>query len=239
MNFIFNICGSFEFTNLTFTNLTESNIPLSIKTKLKDLISLISKNTLKDRQVLITIPDDLLFQLQTLYPIINNSYCTYNIVTNKIGFGSTLIRAQNETTSYNYINGLIWNLSVNTEPMFTFDEYSTIETDETYSFCVSDNFYDQFYNEIYKYVIFEKQQSFLEVTDYLISLKDIIMNYFDNEISNIPRSTILTKNFYNTFYSYINDDNDILLLQNRYPHNFEILKKILYKLQMITGETIL
>lgn len=241
MDLIFNICGGFEFTDWT-----ENKIPSSIKTKLRDLVSLLSRNTLKDRQVLINLSDDLLFQFQTLYPIVNNSYCVYNIKTNKIAFGNTLSGAINETTNYNYINNLTWFSTMmipSTTPMFTFDEfYVEVLNDEPYHFCVSDNFYDQIYNEIYKYVIFEKQQSFLEVTDYLISVKDIIMNYFDHELeisTIIPRSTILTKNFYNTFYSFINDDKDILLLKNRYPNNFEILKKILCKLQLITGETIL
>lgn len=134
------------------------------------------------KPILINIPDEVTFQLEAL-SVIENTYCTYNVETKKIGFGSTEDKAYEATRdSLLFGSNIVFGSSM--QPPNVILDFSTPKKEpgaQHYSFTVPDAFYEEVLNELIPYIDYNKLTMFNEILTRLIPFKDKIFLHLDDK----------------------------------------------------------
>lgn len=188
---------------------------------------------------LIFLDDTVTFQLETV-AVVDNSYCTYNIDTKLIGFGSGVYEASEVTDSR---NGMTTKGSFNSNDsiiMMDFNLPESVPEFDQYSYLVPDAFYESVLNELIPYINYIKIQKFKNVTTEIIRYANAIDEYVDNffeETYDAPSLDYTLNDFILAARMFIDDD-PVLLQNKQYMESYYICMGILCrKFQELTNET--
>ncbi|SOK58323.1 hypothetical protein [Yersinia phage fHe-Yen9-04] len=206
----------------------------------------------KDYRVfLINVSDEAMFQLEMLY-IPENSFCTYNILTGKIGFGDSernAILASLDEKNGMSLSGWVKNDNKNSL-FFDFNVTSTklIDMDE-YQLTVPDTFYDQVLNELRPYICQEKIHLLKVFGQYVLYNKTALNNYLDLYFENLNSSGSEKKEIEIQYCQltriqmvlaiklFMEDDKDFILYKDEFPDEYYSIGELCRKIMNVSGET--
>lgn len=207
------------------------------------------------RVLLINVSDEAMFQLEMLY-IPENSFCTYNILTGKIGFGDSELNAI--IASLDEKNGISlsgWVRNDNKDSLFfDFDIISAKLIDmEEYQLTVPDAFYDQVLTELRPYICQEKIHLLKVFGQYVLynntALNNYLDLYFEYLNSSVPENKPENKEVENQWCMlsrtqivlaiklFMEDDKDFILYKDEFPDEYYSIGKLCRKIMNVSGET--
>lgn len=229
-------------------NRTELTIPLNQKTTFGMLLSSLSGsmfhqsqylyNNYSSREILINLPDESMFQLETLC-VAEYSYCTYNLITKKIGFGNSVREAYDASTDM----GSPDSGTASKTPNYMLQFYPPSEEKEKMEFTCPDGFYEQVLNELKPYISFEKRFFFKSCTDILERetryIDMYLDSYFDKSIETFKYdgTSINPTEFRYAVKMFMEDDIDIFSNKEEHESGLRILGALCLKMMQLTNET--
>lgn len=209
-----------------------------------DKTSLYGNQSNFSREILINVDDAAMFQLEALC-VPEYSYCTYNLETGKIGFGSNQYNAYMSTSNNDdpkrarSSGGFVYHGS---EDSF-FNYYSEDSvTEEPYTFECPKNFYPQVLDELKKYISYEKNYLFNEVTNVFYEQASFIDSFINSAINNnydveYTGPTLRSGAIITVFELFMNDDIDIFQNSSQNVAGLKIMGALCWQMMNITNET--
>jgi hypothetical protein len=184
-----------------------------------------------------------MFQLEALC-VEEYSYCTYNLETLKIGFGNSPYNAYKATWSSGSIIR-VGAVGVNGNEKDHFFNYypERVQQEEPFIYTCPDNFYSQVLDELRKYISYEKNYLFKEVTNILERETNFIDLCFNSIVAketdkvqyngtSLQYNAVMT-----TFYFFMNDDKDIMENKEEHTSGLKLMGALCWQMMQISGET--
>jgi hypothetical protein len=197
------------------------------------------------REVLINVDDTSMFQLEALC-VPEYSYCTYNLETNKIGFGNTQHNAymaswsgDNQRTARSgggFVSG--------NEQDYFFNYYQKLNKQENpFTFTCPNNFHPQVLNELQNYISYEKNHLFKQITTILEYEVPFIDDFFTaavikkDENLSYTGTTLQYNSVIKAFDFFMNDDKDIFDNSENHTSGLKIMGALCLRMMQLTNET--
>lgn len=233
-------------------NRSNTQLPLNQRTSFGNLLGSLSSsmliqsqylnNNFHTREILVNLSDESMFQLETLY-VSEYSYCTYNMMTNLIGFGNSIREAYDASCEIPY-PGFVLSGSVSAvAPSYMLQFYIPESEPEKMKFTCPVGFYEQVLNELKPYISYEKRYLFKYCTDVIERETRFIENYLDSyfdktiEPMKYNGTSLNPTEFKYTLKMFMEDDVDIFSHREEHQSGLRTLGALCLKMMQLTNET--